>query len=97
MMFSSLMRLRTVHQVFVSSQNHQGLKTYLFFFNSVMIFHVFFFFPAIMDVLLSQQCAKILVGDPHQQIYTFKGAVNALSTVEHTHIYFLTQVYAMSS
>ncbi|KAJ3612404.1 hypothetical protein NHX12_020680, partial [Muraenolepis orangiensis] len=30
--------------------------------------------PAIMDVLLSQRCAKVLVGDPHQQIYTFKGA-----------------------
>uniref|UniRef100_A0A3Q3WVL0 DNA 3'-5' helicase n=1 Tax=Mola mola TaxID=94237 RepID=A0A3Q3WVL0_MOLML len=49
--------------------------------------------PAIMDVLLSQHCAKILVGDPHQQIYTFKGAVNALSIVEHTHIYFLTQSF----
>lgn len=46
-----------------------------------------------MDVLLSQRCAKILVGDPHQQIYTFKGAVNALNVVDHTHIYYLTQVY----
>lgn len=49
-------------------------------------------FPAIMDVLLSQRCGKILVGDPHQQIYTFKGAVNALNIVDHTHIYYLTQV-----
>lgn len=46
-----------------------------------------------MDVLLSQRCGKILVGDPHQQIYTFKGAVNALHVVGHTHIYYLTQVY----
>lgn len=45
-----------------------------------------------MDVLLSQRCGKILVGDPHQQIYTFKGAVNALNIVAHTHIYYLTQV-----
>lgn len=47
-----------------------------------------------MDVLLSQRCAKILVGDPHQQIYTFRGAVNALNIVDHTHIYYLTQVHA---
>lgn len=49
---------------------------------------------AIMDVLLSQPCGKILVGDPHQQIYTFRGAVNALQIVSHTHIYYLTQVNA---
>ncbi|XP_041637121.1 F-box DNA helicase 1 [Cheilinus undulatus] len=49
--------------------------------------------PAIMDVLLSQRCGKILVGDPHQQIYTFKGAVNALQIIEHTHIYYLTQSF----
>lgn len=48
----------------------------------------------IMDVMLSQPCSKILVGDPHQQIYTFRGAVNALNLVEHTHIYYLTQVGA---
>ncbi|KAM4570050.1 F-box DNA helicase 1 [Odontesthes bonariensis] len=49
--------------------------------------------PAIMDVMLSQRCAKILVGDPHQQIYTFKGAVNALDVLNHTHIFYLTQSF----
>uniref|UniRef100_UPI0037E8ED04 F-box DNA helicase 1 n=1 Tax=Semicossyphus pulcher TaxID=241346 RepID=UPI0037E8ED04 len=49
--------------------------------------------PAIMDVLLSQRCGKILVGDPHQQIYTFKKAINALQVVDHTHIYYLTQSF----
>ncbi|XP_034719247.1 F-box DNA helicase 1 [Etheostoma cragini] len=49
--------------------------------------------PAIMDVLLSQRCGKILVGDPHQQIYTFKGAVNALNIVDHTRIFYLTQSF----
>ncbi|KAG7234264.1 hypothetical protein INR49_004119 [Caranx melampygus] len=49
--------------------------------------------PAIMDVMLSQHCGKILVGDPHQQIYTFKGAVNALQVVDHTHIFYLTQSF----
>ncbi|XP_068442554.1 F-box DNA helicase 1 [Clinocottus analis] len=49
--------------------------------------------PVILDVLLSQNCAKILVGDPHQQIYTFRGAVNALDIIVHTHIFYLTQSF----
>eukprot|EP00079_Xenopus_tropicalis_P023250 XP_012815499.1 PREDICTED: F-box DNA helicase 1 isoform X2 [Xenopus tropicalis] len=49
--------------------------------------------PAIMDVVLSQPCGKIFVGDPHQQIYTFRGAVNALCEVPHTHIFYLTQSF----
>lgn len=49
---------------------------------------------AIMDVLLSQPCGKILVGDPHQQISSFRGAINALNIVDHTHTYYLTQVTA---
>lgn len=49
---------------------------------------------AIMDVLLSQQCGKILVGDPHQQMYSFRGASNALNIVDQTHTYYLTQVTA---
>ncbi|NXD87905.1 FBH1 helicase, partial [Halcyon senegalensis] len=50
--------------------------------------------PAIMDIVQSQTCGIILVGDPHQQIYTFRGAVSTLfDTVPHTHIYFLTQSF----
>ncbi|XP_028670046.1 F-box DNA helicase 1 isoform X1 [Erpetoichthys calabaricus] len=49
--------------------------------------------PAIIDIVLSQPCGKILVGDPHQQIYTFRGAINALSEVPHTHIFYLTQSF----
>ncbi|NXS59142.1 FBH1 helicase, partial [Brachypteracias leptosomus] len=49
--------------------------------------------PAIMDIVLSQTCGVILVGDPHQQIYTFRGAVNTLYMVPHTHVYFLTQSF----
>uniref|UniRef100_A0A8D0G9I0 F-box DNA helicase 1 n=1 Tax=Sphenodon punctatus TaxID=8508 RepID=A0A8D0G9I0_SPHPU len=48
--------------------------------------------PAIMDIVLSQTCGVILVGDPHQQIYSFRGAVNALFEVPHTHIFYLTKV-----
>ncbi|NXF28149.1 FBH1 helicase, partial [Rhodinocichla rosea] len=47
--------------------------------------------PAIVDIVQSQNCGKILVGDPHQQIYTFRGAVNTLYLVPHTHVYYLTQ------
>ncbi|XP_068611609.1 F-box DNA helicase 1 [Brachionichthys hirsutus] len=53
--------------------------------------------PAILDILLPQRCGKILVGDPHQQIYTFRGAVNALNLVGHTHIYYLTQSFRFGS
>ncbi|NWH85798.1 FBH1 helicase, partial [Aegithalos caudatus] len=49
--------------------------------------------PAIVDIVQSQNCGKILVGDPHQQIYTFRGAVNTLYTVPHTHLYYLTQSF----
>ncbi|KAI1882341.1 hypothetical protein AGOR_G00249690 [Albula goreensis] len=49
--------------------------------------------PAIMDILLYQHCGKILVGDPHQQIYTFRGAINALQEASHTHLYYLTQSF----
>ncbi|KAM6984740.1 F-box DNA helicase 1 [Aplochiton taeniatus] len=49
--------------------------------------------PAIVNILMSQPCGKILVGDPHQQIYTFRGAVNALHLVQHTHLYYLTQSF----
>ncbi|KAJ8250010.1 hypothetical protein COCON_G00232260 [Conger conger] len=53
--------------------------------------------PAIMDILLHQDCGKILVGDPHQQIYTFRGAVNALQEAPHTHLYYLTQSFRFGS
>ncbi|NWH44185.1 FBH1 helicase, partial [Fregata magnificens] len=49
--------------------------------------------PAIMDIVLSQTCGIILVGDPHQQIYTFRGAVNTFYSVPHTHVYYLTQSF----
>lgn len=35
--------------------------------------------PATSHIVLNQQCKKILVGDPHQQIYGFRGADDALN------------------
>ncbi|PVD25065.1 hypothetical protein C0Q70_15563 [Pomacea canaliculata] len=34
--------------------------------------------PALIDILHCQHQPKIFVGDPHQQIYSFRGAVNAM-------------------
>jgi len=33
-----------------------------------------------------------MVGDPHQQIYGFRGAINAMEMVRSTRTFFLTQV-----
>ena len=49
-------------------------------------------FSAASDILLRQSCARILVGDPNQQIYGFRGARNAMRDVESTHTFYLTQV-----
>ena len=38
--------------------------------------------PAMLDVCLHQDRPKVVVGDPNQQIYSFRGAVNALALVE---------------
>ncbi|XP_054255739.1 F-box DNA helicase 1 [Indicator indicator] len=49
--------------------------------------------PAIMDIVCAQTCGIILVGDPHQLIYTFRGAANTFHMLPHTHVYFLTQSF----
>ena len=48
---------------------------------------------ALIDILVTQEQAKILVGDPHQQIYSFRGAVNALDSLQPTHTFYLTQSF----
>ena len=44
------------------------------------------------SILEKQKCAKILVGDPHQQIYRFRGAVNAMDALKADKTAYLTQV-----
>ncbi|XP_072327204.1 F-box DNA helicase 1 isoform X2 [Scyliorhinus torazame] len=45
--------------------------------------------PAIMDIVLSQKCGKVLAADPHQQISGFDGTVGALRP----HLFSLTQSF----
>ena len=48
--------------------------------------------PAIIDLVTQTSCAKIFVGDPHQQIYSFRGATNAMPLVRADHTCYLTRV-----
>lgn len=49
--------------------------------------------PCMLDVIRRQIPPKIFVGDPHQQIYAFRGSVNVLDLVEATHTFSLTQSF----
>ena len=46
--------------------------------------------------ILAQKCPKIFVGDPNQQIYAFRGAVNALNLIEPTSTLYLTLSFRLS-
>lgn len=48
---------------------------------------------AMLDIVLSQNVPVILVGDPHQQIYAFRGSKNALTEVKSTRTYYLTKSF----
>jgi F-box protein 18 (helicase) len=49
--------------------------------------------PAIIDLVKkATSCAKIIVGDPHQQIYSFRGATNAIPMLEADRTFYLTRV-----
>ncbi|MGM0586838.1 MAG: UvrD-helicase domain-containing protein [Bacteroidota bacterium] len=49
--------------------------------------------PVIATLLLNQQCARVLVGDPHQQIYTWRGAVDMMDRIEATRYAALTNSF----
>ena len=36
---------------------------------------------SMLDIILKQECKKILVGDPHQQIYSFRYAINSMEKI----------------
>jgi len=49
--------------------------------------------PSMLEIFLRQNIPRFIVGDPNQQIYTFRGAINALDTIPATHTFFLTQSF----
>lgn len=46
-----------------------------------------------LDLVLRQRCRRILVGDSHQSIYAYRGAVNALSKIEGAKRLYLTHSF----
>jgi len=52
--------------------------------------------PVTSDIIFTQECRKIAVGDTHQQIYRFRGAQNALQTIAADEISYLTKSFRFS-
>ena len=53
--------------------------------------------PVVSDIVLSQKCPKILVGDPHQQIYSFRGAQDAMKQIDSEQQFYLTNSFRFGS
>lgn len=49
--------------------------------------------PVVADIVLSQEIPKILVGDPHQQIYSFRGAQDAMEGIKSNRTFYLTNSF----
>ena len=48
--------------------------------------------PVMLDIVTRQSCQKIYVGDEHQQIYEWRGAINAFNNIE-GETYYLSQSF----
>ncbi|XP_070803704.1 F-box DNA helicase 1-like [Pituophis catenifer annectens] len=60
-------------------------------YNVIMVDEAQDYTPAMMNIVLLQKCAVILVENPHQQIYIFQGADNTVLDVPNSRIFHLTQ------
>jgi len=49
--------------------------------------------PCVWDIMTNQSCRKIVVGDEHQAIYSWRGATDALKLVEDAEHLYLTQSF----
>jgi superfamily I DNA/RNA helicase len=49
--------------------------------------------PVMLDVLKRQECQIVYVGDRHQQIYEWRGAINAMEVAETKHTLHLTKSF----
>lgn len=45
---------------------------------------------ALLDIFLRQSSTKVIVGDPHQQLYSWRGAINSLDQVDFPKFYLTT-------
>ena len=52
--------------------------------------------PVLLDILSKQQCQKIYVGDVHQQIYSWRGSINAFNKINGEE-YYLSQSFRFGS
>jgi len=53
--------------------------------------------PVIADIVVSQKCSKIIVGDPHQQIYSFRGAQDIISKINAEETKYLTHSFRFTN
>ncbi|NWH06600.1 UvrD-helicase domain-containing protein [Desulfobacter latus] len=53
--------------------------------------------PVIFEIVDTQTCAKIYIGDSHQQIYDFRGAIDAMDIIEPNHVFYLTHSFRFNS
>ncbi len=53
--------------------------------------------PATLSLLMRQTCRKVIVGDTYQAIYAFRGAVNAMQTIQADVTLTLTQSFRFGS
>lgn len=53
--------------------------------------------PVTTDIFASQQCKRVFVGDSHQQIYSFRGAVDAMRRSDFTEALYLTHSFRFRS
>ncbi|XP_054719922.1 F-box DNA helicase 1-like [Uloborus diversus] len=83
--------VKITHDVYLKL--YQLSKPKLSEYNCIMVDEAQDCNPAMLDVVLSQKLPVILVGDPNQQIYGFRGANNALQSVSATHTYYLTKSF----
>jgi hypothetical protein len=49
--------------------------------------------PCVWDIVSNQNCRKVLVGDPYQAIYGWRGAIDAFGLIEKSEPYYLTQSF----
>lgn len=49
--------------------------------------------PVTADIVLQQKCTRVLVGDPHQSIFSFRNAINAIELVEPDETHYLTESF----